>query len=114
MSIVTDISVHQGEDISIVATVSVAITGWSLRFALSDSKRSPTLLSKTTGGGGIVITNGAAGICTVTIASSDLIMSPSDPNRLDRAMYYSLSRTDSGSRGILAEGKFTLNFPSAA
>lgn len=57
-----------------VGGVAANITGCSLRFtakrSLSDSD-ADAVFQKTTAGGGIVITNGPGGLCTITVGSAD-------------------------------------------
>lgn len=79
------------------------ITGWSLSWQLkADVTDVAALLTKTTGGNGIVLTAPTSGVCTVTIADNDT-------DALAPGSYvHELKRTDPGSETVLCHGQFVL------
>ena len=81
------------------------ITGWALEWVLRDGPAGATaLITKTrteTAEAGISITDGANGICRVTIADTDTLTLA--PGR-SRRYYYTLRRTDEGSEQVLSFG----------
>lgn len=92
------------------AGVAVNITGWSLRWVMvrkqaASAAASGHLVSKETGGAGIAITNGASGICQVTITDADTDGMEGGETPLYQ---YELRRTDPGSEDVLAYGNVTL------
>lgn len=77
----------------------VNITGWALSWKLFGNKaRAETAIISKAVGTGIAITNGAGGICQVTIADTDT------DSLLGKTYYYELRRTDAGSETVLAYG----------
>jgi hypothetical protein len=108
MAVETDITadddtpIFSGEDRTITFTVydsngpdgGVAedITGWALSWAAGP-------VSKTTGGGGIALTDPTNGIATVTLDAADL-------TQIEGKRYqYRFRRTDAGSNVVLAHGE---------
>lgn len=86
-------------------TVPSNITGWALKFVLAQNPhRTEVLVTKTTTDG-ITITDGAAGVCQVTIADTD---TDGLPGSDDPDYFYELTRTDAGSEDVLAFGTVVL------
>lgn len=84
---------------------AVNITGWALeRKPVTGAKSSGWLVSKTTSSG-ISITDGAGGVCQVTIADTDTdnLTGSDQPN-----YQHELTRTDSGNEDVLAYGSVVL------
>lgn len=75
------------------------VTGWALRWQIMAHKRAQdTLLEKSTGGSGVVITDGPSGVCEVTV-------DPTDTTVLEPKMYWhELWRTDAGFETVLSYG----------
>ncbi len=109
---ITD-SYFTGEDKSLVFTIYQAngttaqnITGWALSWMV---KRNATdadgaaLVTKTTAGGGVVLTTPASGICTVTVEDSDIATIVGG-----NAYAHELKRTDAGAETVLSYGSFVL------
>jgi len=87
------------------ATVQ-GITGWALRFRLNKVDGT-AVLTKTTAGGSITITDATNGVFKVALAVADT-------STLDEKDYiYDVWRTDSGAEACLARGKGTLVQPMA-
>ncbi len=77
------------------------ITGWALEYVLTLKGEFDALLTKATGGSGIVITDASNGVCQVTIDAVDTL--PLEGGNVP--LYdYELTRTDSGSKGLLTFG----------
>ena len=87
------------------AGVAQNITGWALRFVLTRRGSLTALIEKTVGAG-IAITNGAGGICQVSITDTDTNNLPT--YGLDPAYEYELRRTDDGNEDVLAYGSVVL------
>lgn len=86
-------------------TTPTDITGWALKWVLAlNNDRRSVLVTKTTGSG-ISITNGAGGVCQVTVADTDTdnLEGSEDPK-----YFHELSRTDAGNEDVLAYGPVTL------
>lgn len=99
-----DISFYKGEDITLTVTMAPAtvITGWTLAFKLRKTFGDTVLVTKTTGGSGITITDATNGVFTVTIPKAST-------QDLDaRAYVFDVARTDSGFQKILTIGALTL------
>lgn len=81
------------------------ITDWALKWVLApaDDRRTP-LVTKTTGAG-ISITDGAGGVCQVTLTDDD---TGNLPGYEDPKYWHELSRTDSGNEDVLAYGTVVL------
>ena len=92
------------------------ITGWALEWVLRSSPGGTTaLITKTTAaGGGISITDGASGVCRVTIADTDTLNAAGDPPvELNPGRYYkTLRRTDDGTEVVLSFGEAVLRQPA--
>ena len=88
---------HSGDTKDIVVNVldeqdqAVPIVAADVVFILSKNEFSTALVTKTTGGGGIVITNGPGGVLTITLDSAD-----TEP--LVGEHYYEVELTDVASR----------------
>ena len=88
-----------GEDKSLVFTIYTSagaaqdITGWTISWLLSATNSGAATLTKSA-----TLTTPASGICTVAVASGDT--SGLTPG----TYYYTLRRTDSGSKAELAYG----------
>jgi hypothetical protein len=109
---ITD-SYFTGEDKSLVFTIYQAdgttaqnITGWALSWMV---KRNATdadgsaLVTKTTAGGGVVLTTPASGVCTVTVEDTDIA------NIVGGNSYvHELKRTDAGAETVLSYGSLVL------
>lgn len=83
------------------------ITGWAMSWTLFTRPTPPAgataLLTKTTGAGGISITDGSGGVCQVSIADTD-----TDDLIGDALYYHELRRTDSGNEDVLSYGTLWL------
>ncbi|KKN25968.1 hypothetical protein LCGC14_0879370 [marine sediment metagenome] len=79
------------------------ISGWALEWVLRNNPGSSAeLLTKTTAGSGIAITNGAGGICEVTIEDGDTLgIGPGD-------FFHTLRRTGDGNEVVLSFGQAIL------
>lgn len=105
MAVKATISMFVGEDVVLSfspasSQVVTSIAGWTLLFTLRDVPGGTTQF--TVSG---VITNGASGIYTVTIPrASTLSLTPGTYD-------YDVSRTDSGSRAVIAYGSLVLAQP---
>lgn len=103
-------SFYKGEDIVVNVSIIpvVNITGWSLKFTMRKTLDIlPILITKTTGGGGITITNGPGGIFTITINDADT-------SSADVGQYlFDIQRTDAGGAQVLTIGNVTLLHPVA-
>jgi hypothetical protein len=90
------------------AGVAVNITGWALRWVLElkpfPGRSTGWLVSKTVGSG-ISITDGAGGVCQVTIddTDTDTFDGSDTPD-----YYHELTRTDAGNEDVLAYGPVVL------
>jgi hypothetical protein len=109
MAIITDISWYRGEDVVLTDSIkdaggaAVNITGWSLQFTLKKAYGdAAAVLTKSTAGGGITITNGPGGVLQVTIASADTA------SLEVRTYVYDIQRIDAGSRAVLSIGNATI------
>jgi hypothetical protein len=83
------------------------ITGWALSWMVKRRKThadASAVVTKTTAGGGIVMTTPASGICTVTLDDADIVDISGG-----QLYYHELKRTDSGAETVLAQGTFILN-----
>lgn len=90
-------------DIAAGTATTQNITGWALswmvkRTALDADEAA--VVTKATGGSGIVITNGATGEATITLADTDTDAVSSGP------YVHELKRTDPGEEAVLLEGTF--------
>jgi hypothetical protein len=101
-----------GEDKTLNVTIYQAdgttpqnITGWTLSWMLKKSHKlsdASASVTKTTTGGGIVITDAADGVCEVRIVDTDT-------DALTATTYYhELKRMDDGSEAVLIYGDFVL------
>lgn len=93
------------------AGVAQSITGWALQWGLwrypvtrAASGVTTALVSKTVGSG-ITITNGAGGICQVTVTDADIDGLEGGDSPL---YYHELRRTDGGNEDILSYGTVVL------
>lgn len=105
MAITETISYYRGEDKTLEFTMDPVedITGWSIKFAVRKTiEVLPILITKTTGGGTVVIVNGPAGIFDVIMDSADTASLPVGDYLFD------VQRTDSGEFSMLATGTLTL------
>lgn len=89
-----DLKMHAGDTKTIDITfqddtVPVNITGATITFVVAHSPGSPAVLTKATGGAGIVITNGVGGVARVTL-------SPADTATLKGLYYYEAECVESG------------------
>lgn len=108
-AVVANISLVIGSDKTITDTVVNAageaqnITGWSLSFVVHGYGNPLAIyITKTTGGGGITITNGVGGVLAVSIERADtLLMYPGSYD-------YVIRRTDSGFNDAVTVGIITL------
>jgi hypothetical protein len=91
------------------AGAQVNITGWAIKWELrANEDDSVALLVKSTGNGGIVLTNPTAGVLEVRIAKADT--DPAGSVELPPGTYkYGLARTDSGQWNVMAVGQATLS-----
>lgn len=107
MSIQADVVDTDGwfvaEDKQFVVTIQNAtlgiqnITGWTLSFKVAATQGGSAIISKTA-----ALTTPASGVCTVTITSADT-------SALNAGTYfYTLRRTDSGSRSEISYGTAVL------
>lgn len=106
-----DLSWVVGEDVTITDTLSpiTNITGWAIEFWLRRRYGDDVpLIIKRTGGAGITIDNGAGGVYSIVVGSSDTAR----PDVDDGAFVYEIRRTDSGQQVVLSHGTVTL-LPSA-
>lgn len=81
------------------------ITGWALQFTL---KRHPAdavaLVTKTTAGGGITVTDAVNGLFTINMLSADTTAAGVG----DGGYVYDVQRVDSGNRIVLAFGPISI------
>lgn len=110
MGAIQDVAIHKGERASLVFSPragAVDASGYSLRLDISRpvslGGSGEPVLTLQTGGSGITATVPGVITCVVTRAQSLLLSGRYD---------FTLSRTDSGSEGVLAEGRLTVK-PSA-
>jgi hypothetical protein len=100
-----NIEFYKGEDVVLTVSMSPTtnISGWTLAFTLKKLYTDNTpVFTKTTGGGGITITDSVNGVFTITIASADT-------SGLDlRAYAFDIQRTNAGNRTVLTIGNLTL------
>ena len=99
MSITSRWEMFRGEDITLSFTVSPVenITGWTIAFGVAAFPGDDIVITKTA-----TVTDGANGIFTVTIPSSDTAA-------LDAGVYrFDARRTDSGNKATLADGTIVL------
>lgn len=101
-----------GEDKSIVFTITQAngtaqnITGWSLSWLVKRYATDPDVsafITKTTAGGGIVLTTPLSGICTITVTDDDVANISGG-----RSYVHELKRIDAGAETVLSYGPFKL------
>lgn len=86
------------------------ITGWGLAFVVHKyGDQYTTFITKTTGGGGIALTDPQNGVLQVTLAETDTVVS-SVPVIFPGQYEYYIQRTDVGNTDTLSRGLFTL-FP---
>ncbi len=109
MAVLANLSQFTGEDRIYQITVYSSgttpqnITGWSLAFRVHVYGDPGSLfLTKTTGGGGIVLTNPTLGILQVSLAAADTSSLTPDEYQ------FFLERTDTSNDLILTAGLFTL------
>ena len=97
-------TIYQKTAAGVLTSTPQAITGWALKWDLRryDSEADPAILTKTTGAGSIVITDGPNGQGTITIADTDTDSLPS------RVYRHALKRTDDGSETVLLFGNAIL------
>lgn len=83
------------------------ITGWTLSWMVKRRKTHAdlsALITKTTGGGGISITNGPAGELVIGVDDADI-----DDIVAGQLYWHELKRMDSGVLTVLVQGTFMLN-----
>jgi hypothetical protein len=106
MALATDISWYRGEDILINVSMTPAmdITGWTIAFNVRQNYGDPgsPLITKSTSGGQIALTNAPGGFFAVTINSADT------SSLAPRGYVYDISRIDSGSESVLCVGNLFL------
>ncbi len=86
-------------------TTAQNITGWALEYVLCLKGESTALITKSTGGNGLAITDASNGVCQVTIDAADTL--PLEGANVP--LYdYEITRTDSGSKGLLTFGTVVL------
>ena len=86
------------------------MTGWALAWYLSERPGSTILVTKTTGGSGITITNGDGtdDRAAITLTDTDT-ESGSLADKATLTYHHELWRTDAGNESRLAYGKFVLH-----
>lgn len=104
VAIRTDFDVHRSEDVNIDFDIDESIVGWALRLSLISM--SGTELVYKTIGSGITITSGAAGTGRGVFDSADL-------DRTMTSYRWSLARTDTGYKAVLAYGLVNILPPEA-
>ena len=88
---------------------AVNITGWALEWALYNNKDlrkgASALITRTTGAATISITDGAGGVCQVSVTDdlTDGLAGANTP-----LYYHELRRTDAGNEDVLAYGAVTI------
>lgn len=98
-----DSGFFRGEDKAIVFTIkntngaAIDITGWTMSFRMASALWGTAVITKTP-----TLTTPASGICTVNLASADTSGLTQDGN--STTYYYTLRRTNAGSRTELAFG----------
>ena len=110
MATTASFSFYAGEDVAVAVTMNpvVDITGWALKFTMrAQLNILPILVTKTTGGGGIVITSGPSGTFQVNILKDDTA------SALPGQYLFDIQRTDSGFAQVLTIGTITLLQPVA-
>jgi hypothetical protein len=105
MSVENNLECFAGEDVTITVTLSGSgsIAGWAFTFTLKSAYGGSALVTKTVGSG-IVITDAANRILTITLSSSDTNRATTEAVKY----LYDLWRTDSGSRGTGVHGVFKI------
>jgi hypothetical protein len=111
-NITADDDFFLGEDKSLVVTVYQSdgitlqnVTGWAISFMVKKSATDADAnakVTKTTAGGGIVLTAPLSGLITITLTDTDTASLPADSYR------YEVKRTDDGSETVLTFGRLTL------
>jgi hypothetical protein len=108
----TDFVGFRGESLSLnfSPATPTSITGWAIGFYVSRVGAAAglgvPLLSLATGGSGVAITNGAAGLFTATITSAQSLT-------LGAGRYwYDVWRTDAGSEMVIASGELKIFIPA--
>lgn len=104
----------RGEDVELDVTVYVDddssvtddITGWAISFELMTANNGTPILTASVGDG-ITLDDPANGGLTISLSGDDL-------DRTPRGYYYTISRTDVGSRRLLAYGIFRIKPPTVA
>ncbi len=98
-----------GEDRSLEFTVVDAagaaqdISGYALEWVMREAPNSTNAaITKTTGGGGITITDGPGGVCSVAIEDTDTL------SLLPGRYFHTLRRTDDGVETVLSFGEAVL------
>ena len=99
-----DAAFHQGEDLTLTATMAPAanITGWTLTFSIKKQYGDAAALLTKTVGAGITIIDAANGVFQIALASADTAA-------LETRQYvFDIQRTNSGSRTVLTIGNITV------
>lgn len=94
----------QGEDLSLEFSprTPTDITGWTIEVRVTDADdRQNVHVLKTTGGGGVTVTDAAAGEFAAAIDSAD-------HSGLLGGYWLEVARTDQGSRRLMARGPYVL------
>src|SRR5687768_16887689 len=103
MSIASHLTWFRSDDVRIVAraVAPTDVTGWAVTFQVRDSLGGTSRITKTTGGGGISLTDAGRGVLTIIIAKADTQgLAPGN-------YVWDLKRTDTGSNTVLAHGTLT-------
>lgn len=97
-------TIYQKTSAGVLTTTPQAITGWALRWDVRryDSEADPAVLSKSTAGGTITITDGPNGQGQIALADTDTDALPS------RVYRHALKRVDDGSETVLLFGNAIL------
>src|SRR5262245_56238873 len=98
-----EVPFYQREDVLLTLSRSPAgaVTGWSVRFTISDVF-GPVVVSRDNGAtGGVTVQDAANGVFTVLVPSSALNLAPAD-------YLWEFGRTDAGAHAELANGTWRL------
>lgn len=107
---------HPGEDkshqIDVVDSVgtAVAMTGWALKYSIRRTKGAATLSPFTNKSIGSGITIGTSGTGATADDRATVDIDAADTTGLRDIVWYVLERTDSGNKGILAEGQIPFDY----
>jgi len=100
VSATTNLTISRGEDVTLTLTMSpvVDVSSWTTTFVVKASDGSGDALITVAG---VAAGDGSAGQVTFTLAAAATNITPG-------VYSYSIARTNTGSKAVLAKGKFTV------